>query len=84
MMSTLPRLKLLFESIAIVTFKILVKIEDVTNDKDLFKILKTILRYLENIASNVTIQKNKWDEVEKLIVNCDNELQKIDDKLTKS
>ena len=50
----------------------------------IIKNLKTILRNLENISSNVTIQKNKWDEVEKLIVNCDNELQKVDDYLSKS
>ena len=46
-----------------------------TFNKSFPRHLKVTLKITENISSNVSSHKNKWDEVEKFIVNLNDNLK---------
>ena len=46
--------------------------------------LKVTLKITENISSNVSTPKNRWDEVEKLIVNLNDNLNIVENLLINS
>ena len=72
MLETVPRVQNQFFQTVCFTFHILVKKDDISmldpGKLNMFvKYLKKVLKICENICTNVHIQKNKWDEVEKLL-----------------
>ena len=99
MINNLPKLKSVFLSLTRVMFQLFAKIEEVskyeiylrnlkvTRDgkvRSFLRHLKVTLKITENISSNVSSQKNRWDEVEKLIVNLNDNLNIVENLLINS
>ena len=68
MMSTLPNLKKTLINLTKWSLRILQSLGDISTQIQIKK-LKQILKNCENLSSNVSIDKNKWDEVEKLLTS---------------
>eukprot|EP00092_Neocalanus_flemingeri_P001078 GFUD01001149.1.p1 GENE.GFUD01001149.1~~GFUD01001149.1.p1 ORF type:complete len:655 (-),score=153.21 GFUD01001149.1:11-1975(-) len=71
MLETVPKVQNQFFHIICFTFHILVKKDNISlldpgKLNSFVKYLKKILKICENICTNVHLQKNKWEEVEKL------------------
>ena len=72
MISVVPKLyEVVIESVQCL-YKALVNVKYLTITNGFLKKFRFLLKICENISSNVSIEKNKWDEVEKLIAQlCD-------------
>jgi len=80
MVSALPYLKESIFNTCIILHQILVNLNNISDDLSvgtLIKKLKQILKFTENLSSNVSIKKNKWEEVEKLISNLNQTLESV-------
>ena len=80
-LKVLPEMKSVFYQLCCSIFLLLEKVTSLScsNDfKTLIGQLKNVLKCCENIASNVSLQKNRWDEVSKIVVSLNESLPSLE------
>ena len=76
-LKVLPEMKFMFNQLCCNIFLLLENIAHLSSSnsfKSLIGLLKKILKSCENVASNVSLQKNRWEEVVQIIVSVNESL----------